>query len=135
MVREWAPSNRRGFMLLAALAVVSAILAGAQYGLTGDVRWIIGGVAVVASLFHDGAGEYLAVRHPSEPSAPHGSRSHARLGAARMRRPPSAPGLVACLPGPWSRRHERRTDARERLDPVEELSFRIDGHQGVRRAP
>jgi hypothetical protein len=49
MVREWAPSDRRGFFLLAALAVASAILAWLQYAQNGDVRWIIGGAVILSS--------------------------------------------------------------------------------------
>jgi hypothetical protein len=49
MVREWAPSNRRGFVLLASLAVISAILAYVDFALTGDFRWIISGTVILAS--------------------------------------------------------------------------------------
>src|SRR5882757_7433470 len=49
MVREWVPSNRRGFILLSSLAIVSAILAYADFARIGDVRWIIGGTVIVAS--------------------------------------------------------------------------------------
>ena len=49
MVREWAPSDRRGFFLLVALAIVSAILACVQYAQNGDVRWIIGGAVILSS--------------------------------------------------------------------------------------
>jgi hypothetical protein len=49
MVREWTPSNRRGFFLLATLALLSAILAWLEYAWTGDVRWIIGGAVIVSS--------------------------------------------------------------------------------------
>jgi hypothetical protein len=49
MVQEWTPSNRRGFALLAALAITSAILAYADFGRTSDVRWIIGGTIILAS--------------------------------------------------------------------------------------
>ena len=49
MVREWGPSNRRGFVMLAALAVISAALAYVHFGRTGDVRWLIGGVVILAS--------------------------------------------------------------------------------------
>jgi hypothetical protein len=49
MVREWAPSNRRGFVMLATLAVISAILAYVHFGRTGDVRWLIGGMVILAS--------------------------------------------------------------------------------------
>jgi len=48
MVREWVPSNRRGFILLATLALVSAILAYVDFARTGDVRWIIGGTVILA---------------------------------------------------------------------------------------
>ena len=49
MVREWVPSNRRGLILLATLALVSAILAYVDFARTGDVRWIIGGTVILAS--------------------------------------------------------------------------------------
>jgi len=49
MVREWTPSSRRGFVLVSALAIVSAILAYADYARTGDVRWIIGGTIMLAT--------------------------------------------------------------------------------------
>jgi hypothetical protein len=49
MVREWAPSNRRGFVMLSSLAVISAILAYIGFARTGDVRWIIGGTVILAS--------------------------------------------------------------------------------------
>jgi hypothetical protein len=49
MVREWNRSNRRGFVLLAMLAVVSAILAYLHYKLTNDVRWLFGGLVILAS--------------------------------------------------------------------------------------
>jgi hypothetical protein len=49
MVGEWAPSNRRGFVMLASLAVISAISAYVDFARTGDVRWIIGGTVVLAS--------------------------------------------------------------------------------------
>ena len=49
MVREWAPSNRRGFVMLASLAVISAISAYVDFTRTGDVRWLIGGTVILAS--------------------------------------------------------------------------------------
>jgi hypothetical protein len=49
MVREWARSNHRGFSMMATLAVISAILAYVHYGLTGDLRWLLGGVVILAS--------------------------------------------------------------------------------------
>jgi hypothetical protein len=49
MVREWTPSNRRGFIMLAVLAIISAVLAYAEYTRAGDVRWTIGGTLILAS--------------------------------------------------------------------------------------
>jgi hypothetical protein len=49
MVREWALSNRRGFILLSSFAIISAILAYVDFARTGDVRWIIGGTVILAS--------------------------------------------------------------------------------------
>ena len=49
MVREWARSNRRGFIMLSLLAIFSAILAYVDFARTGDVRWIIGGTVILAS--------------------------------------------------------------------------------------
>ena len=49
MVQEWVRSNRRGTLMLSALAVVSAILAYIQFRTNGDVRWIIGGITILAS--------------------------------------------------------------------------------------
>src|SRR5258707_8592943 len=49
MVRQWVPSNRRGFVLLSVLAIISALLASGEFAQTGDVRWLIGGAVVVAS--------------------------------------------------------------------------------------
>jgi hypothetical protein len=49
MVREWAASDHRGTMLLTSLSLVSAVLAFVQYRIGGDVRWIIGGLAILTS--------------------------------------------------------------------------------------
>jgi hypothetical protein len=49
MVCEWAESNQRGTILLTALSVVSASLAVVQYRTSGDVRWILGGLAILTS--------------------------------------------------------------------------------------
>jgi Domain of unknown function (DUF1772) len=49
MVREWTPSNRRGFIMLSMLAIASSILAYTDYARTGDVRWIIGGTIMLAT--------------------------------------------------------------------------------------
>jgi Anthrone oxygenase len=49
MLQEWTRSNRRGTLLLSIFAVVSAILATTQFRADGDVRWIIGGVTILAT--------------------------------------------------------------------------------------
>ena len=49
MIREWRLSNRRGALILSVLAVVSAILAFIQFKSNGDVRYLIGGVTILAS--------------------------------------------------------------------------------------
>src|SRR5712672_1488152 len=49
VIREWTSSNRRGFVMLAMLAVISSLSGYAQYVRTGDVRWLIGGTIILAS--------------------------------------------------------------------------------------
>src|SRR5689334_426349 len=49
IVREWIRSNRRGFIMLAVLAVISAFCAYVHYGRNGDVRWLIGGTIILSS--------------------------------------------------------------------------------------
>lgn len=49
MIREWTPSNRRGFVMLAVLAIISAISGYADFLRTGDVRSLIGGTIILAS--------------------------------------------------------------------------------------
>jgi hypothetical protein len=49
MMREWAPSDRRGFALQAGLALLAAIAGLAAYGEGGDIRWLIGALIALAS--------------------------------------------------------------------------------------
>jgi hypothetical protein len=49
MMREWAPSDRRGFALLAGLALLSALAGLAAFGQGGDIRWLIGALIALAS--------------------------------------------------------------------------------------
>ncbi|MDF2119403.1 DUF1772 domain-containing protein [Roseiarcaceae bacterium H3SJ34-1] len=49
MVAEWAPSDRRGFVMQASLALLSAILAVITYREANDVRWLIGAIIILAS--------------------------------------------------------------------------------------
>lgn len=53
MVREWAASDHRGAILLTTLSLVSASLAFVQCRFGGDVRWIIGGLAILTSWPYD----------------------------------------------------------------------------------
>ena len=49
MIQEWKQSNRRGTVVLAGFAVVSAAIALVQFRLSDDVRWLIGGTTILAS--------------------------------------------------------------------------------------
>jgi hypothetical protein len=49
LLKEWRPSDRRGFAMLASLALVSAVLGLATYFETQDLRWLIGAIVVIAS--------------------------------------------------------------------------------------
>jgi hypothetical protein len=50
IIREWIPSNRRGFVMLAVLAIISALSGYTDYIRSGDVRWLIGGTIILSSL-------------------------------------------------------------------------------------
>jgi len=50
IIREWIPSNRRGFAMLALLAIISALSGYTDYVRSGDVRWLIGGTIILSSL-------------------------------------------------------------------------------------
>jgi uncharacterized membrane protein len=49
LLSEWKPSDRRGFALMATLALIAAILALAAYFDTQDLRWLIGALIQIAS--------------------------------------------------------------------------------------
>lgn len=49
MMREWAPSDRRGFALLGALALAGAVAALSAYSHAGDIRWLLGALIVATS--------------------------------------------------------------------------------------
>src|ERR1700730_3586020 len=49
LLSEWRPSDRRGFAMLASLALVAAMLGLGTYFETHDVRWLIGAIVVIAS--------------------------------------------------------------------------------------
>ena len=50
MMREWVPSDRRGFALLGSLALAGALAALVAYGRgAGDVRWLLGALVIATS--------------------------------------------------------------------------------------
>ncbi len=49
MLREWAPSDRRGFALLGGLALAAALAGLLAFGQGGDIRWLVGALTVLAS--------------------------------------------------------------------------------------
>jgi hypothetical protein len=49
MIREWAPSDRRGFALLGGLALLAALSGLAAFGRASDVRFLIGALLALAS--------------------------------------------------------------------------------------
>jgi hypothetical protein len=49
LLSEWRPSDRRGFAMLASLALIAAALALTAYFQTQDVRWLIGAIIIIAS--------------------------------------------------------------------------------------
>jgi hypothetical protein len=49
LLSEWRPSDRRGFAMIASLALAAAIFGLAAYFQAQDVRWLIGAIVVIAS--------------------------------------------------------------------------------------
>lgn len=49
LAKEWEPSDHRGFIVLAGLAFLSAVLGFVTYRELNDVRWLGGAVVVIAS--------------------------------------------------------------------------------------
>jgi len=49
LLAEWRPSDRRGFALLAALALVAGAFGVAAYVDAHDVRWAVGALAALAT--------------------------------------------------------------------------------------
>jgi hypothetical protein len=49
LLSEWRISDRRGFALLATLALIAAVLALMAYFESQDVRWLVGALIVIAS--------------------------------------------------------------------------------------
>ena len=49
LAKEWEPSDHRGFAVLAALALISAVFGFIAYRELDDVRWILGALVVLAT--------------------------------------------------------------------------------------
>jgi hypothetical protein len=49
LLSEWRPSDRRGFAMLASLALIAAALALTADFQNQDVRWLIGAIIIIAS--------------------------------------------------------------------------------------
>ena len=49
MMKEWKPSDRRGFAMLAILALLSAVAGLFAFHAGNDIRWLIGAIMIIAS--------------------------------------------------------------------------------------
>lgn len=49
LIKEWEPSDRRGFTLLASLAAAAALFGFIAYRELNDVRWLLGALIAIAS--------------------------------------------------------------------------------------
>lgn len=49
LMKEWEPSDHRGFIVLAGLAAVSALLGFIAYRELDDFRWLLGALVIIAS--------------------------------------------------------------------------------------
>lgn len=49
LAKEWEPSDHRGFVVLAGLALLSAICGFVTFRELDDVRWLLGALAIIAS--------------------------------------------------------------------------------------
>ncbi|MGA9823446.1 MAG: DUF1772 domain-containing protein [Methylocystis sp.] len=49
LAKEWEPSDHRGFVMLAGLALVSAIFGFVAFRELDDVRWLLGALVIIAS--------------------------------------------------------------------------------------
>jgi hypothetical protein len=49
LIKEWEPSDHRGFILLAGLAAIAALFGFIAYRELDDVRWALGALVILAS--------------------------------------------------------------------------------------
>jgi hypothetical protein len=49
LVKEWEPSDHRGFIVLAGFALASALLGFIAFRELDDVRWLVGAILAIAS--------------------------------------------------------------------------------------
>ncbi|MEF3367246.1 DUF1772 domain-containing protein [Methylocystis sp. 9N] len=49
LIKEWEPSDHRGFVLLGGLAAVAALFGFIAYRELEDVRWVFGALVVISS--------------------------------------------------------------------------------------
>lgn len=49
LIKEWEPSDHRGFLVLAGLAALSAVFGFVAYRELDDVRWALGALVIIAS--------------------------------------------------------------------------------------
>lgn len=49
LIKEWEPSDHRGFVVLAGLAAVAALFGFITYRELDDIRWLLGALIAIAS--------------------------------------------------------------------------------------
>jgi len=49
LIKEWEPSDHRGFIVLAGLAAIAALFGFIAYRELNDVRWALGALVILAS--------------------------------------------------------------------------------------
>ena len=57
LIKEWEPSDHRGFILLAGLAILAGLFGFIAYRELNDVRWMLGALVALGSLPYT----YLAI--------------------------------------------------------------------------